>query len=306
MIKQFRQKLLKWYRKEGRILPWRNTHHPYLILLSEIMLQQTQVTTILKRYPRWLKHFPTLKSLADAPTAAVLKEWSGLGYNRRALALQTAAKHIVYERNGKFPDTLEELMQLKGVGKYTASAILAFAFKKPVPIVDTNVKRVLGRIFFGYKQLAKLINTEEPFWELKRKIIASVKTPRRGVFTVYDFNQGIMDFGAIVCRARKPKCDVCPMRTICKSYPTILTAKKDLLRVRKQRNEPLYFGKPRRIWRGRILKLLHSQSSLTLHQLGARLQNNWQVERLAWLKGVVNTMEKYGLVAIKNKKLSLP
>lgn len=298
-IQTFRTKLLTWYKQHGRDLPWRLTHDPYSIMLSEVMLQQTQVNTVIERYNRWLQRFPTLASLADAPTSEVLKEWSGLGYNRRALALHTAAKQIVYERNGKFPNTLEELMQLKGIGKYTASAILSFAFKKPVPIVDTNVKRVLGRIFFGYKLLAEHINTDEPFWELKQKIV-----PKNS--TAYNFNQGIMDFGATICIARKPKCEVCPMQKICKSYPEILTAKKDLLRVKQKRTEPLYFGEPRRIWRGRILKLLHDQKNVSLKKLGQLLMLDWDKKRLDWLKDVMKTLEKDGLVVVKNGRVSLP
>lgn len=305
-IEQFRQKLLKWYRKEGRALPWRQTHNPYHIWLSEVMLQQTQVDRVKERYVRWLKRFPTLEHLATAPTTEVLQEWSGLGYNRRALALQASAKQIVKEYHGAFPNTLEDLMKLKGIGKYTASAILAFAFKKPVPIVDTNVKRVLGRIFFGYKQLAQLIDTDEPFWELKQKIIDVVDTPRRGVSTVYDFNQGIMDFGAIICQARRPKCEVCPLKSLCKSYPDILTAKKDLLRVKRQRTEPLYFGKPRRIWRGKILKLLHEQKKIEIKKLGKTLMSDWEENRLVWLQEVLQTMIKDGLIVAKKNKVGLP
>lgn len=300
-IKQFRKKLLNWYKQHGRDLPWRLTHDPYAIMLSEVMLQQTQVATALNRYVRWLEHFPTLKSLADAPTGEVLQEWSGLGYNRRALALQNAAKQIVYEQHGKFPDTLEELMRLKGIGKYTASAILCFAFKKPVPIVDTNVKRVLGRLFFGYKTLAKLIATDEPFWVLKQKVV-----PKNS--TSYNFNQGTMDFGAIICQARKPKCEICPMQKICKSYPEILTAKKDVLRVKQQRTEPLYFGKPRRIWRGKILNYVqnHSEYPIPIRIIGQAIQMDWVVERLPWLKSVIKTMEKDGLVVINKGKIKLP
>jgi hypothetical protein len=184
-------------------------------------------------------------------------------------------------------------MELKGIGKYTASAILAFAFKKPVPIVDTNVKRVLGRIFFGYKLLAEYITTDEPFWELKQKIVPKGSTS-------YDFNQGIMDFGATVCIAKKPKCDICPMRTICKSYPEILTADRNLLRVKPKRFEPLYFGQPRRIWRGRILQILKDNALIALSpsNIGQRLQVDWTIERLPWLQDVLLTMAKDQFITI--------
>lgn len=298
-IRKFRKQLLMWYQVFGRTLPWRQTYNPYHILLSEVMLQQTQVDRVKDRYTRWLQRFPTLKSLATASTANVLQEWSGLGYNRRALALQSSAKQIVTQFHGKFPETLEELMQLKGVGKYTASAILAFAFRKPVPIVDTNVKRVLGRIFFGYKTLAKCIDTDEPFWELKQKVVPKTVAS-------YDFNQGIMDFGAIVCQARRPKCGICPMQKICQSYPEILIANKDVLRVKRQRTEPLYFGKPRRIWRGKILKLIHNQKNIEIKTLGKMLMQDWKVNRLTWLQEVLQTMIKDGLIVVKKNTVGLP
>lgn len=292
-LNYFRRTLLTWYRKFGRSLPWRQTHDPYHILVSEIMLQQTQVDRVITKYQAWLKRFPTVQALATAPTAAVLQEWSGLGYNRRALALQKTAQIVTSEYHGIFPDTLEELMKLPGIGKYTGSAVLSFAFRKPVPIVDTNVKRVLGRIFLGYKTLAKYIDTDEPFWELKTRVVP------KGT-TAYDFNQGIMDFGAMICTARQPKCEICPMRKLCKSYPEIVTADTELLRVKRKRLEPLFFGQPQRIWRGKILHVLKSNpdQSLSLGYVGKVIQRDWSNDRLNWLQGVVLSLEKDKLVSI--------
>lgn len=297
--------MLNWYKQHGRDLPWRSTHNPYHIMVSEIMLQQTQVDRVKEKYTQWLQLFPTVESLAAAPTAKVLQAWAGLGYNRRALALHTAAQQIVHEHGGIFPNTVEDLMQLKGIGRYTASAIMAFAFRKPVPIVDTNVKRVLGRIFFGYKQLAELIDTDEPFWILKEKIVPHSKR-------AYDFNQGIMDFGAMVCTAKQPACVTCPMNTSCASYPDILTADSELLRVKRKRLEPQYFGQPRRIWRGKILQYLNTTKnhSAKLSDVGKLIQTDWESSRLQWLKEVAQTMEKDKLITItkhgNNWKIALP
>ncbi|MBI4407796.1 MAG: A/G-specific adenine glycosylase [Candidatus Kerfeldbacteria bacterium] len=294
----FRQKLLRWYRTHGRHLPWRQTHDPYRILIAEVMLQQTQVDRVVDRYHRWLKRFPTVQSLARASSAEVLKEWSGLGYNRRALAVQLIAKQVVSEHHGQFPQDVNVLMQFKGIGAYTAHAIAVFAYRQPVPLVDTNIKRVLGRIFLGYKQLERKRDEEDVFWELSRQVVARSKRS-------YDLNQGLMDFGALVCTAKQPRCPTCPMRTICKSYPAILTAHPERLRVKTKRSEPVFFGQPRRIWRGRILRYLHTSSSATLQTIGRAIQPDWKANRLPWLKSVVHTLEKDQMVVRRGATVHL-
>lgn len=298
-LTSFRQRLLAWYRRAGRDLPWRHTHDPYHILVSEMMLQQTQVTTVIARYQRWLKSFPTVQTLAKASSAAVLKEWSGLGYNRRALALQQIAKIVVAQYQGKFPHDITELQKFKGIGEYTAHALASFAFKQGVPLVDTNIKRVLGRIFFGYRKLETIRDDVGIFWELSRQLIAPAKSP-------YDVNQGLMDFGALVCAAKQPKCPTCPMRTICKSYPDILTAHPDRLRVKAKRTEPLFFGQPRRIWRGKILQLLHQRpTGMTIIALGQQLQPDWDDTRQAWLQAVIATLVKDKMVVINGNRVRI-
>lgn len=303
-LKTFSNRLLRWYRKSGRDLPWRHTHDPYRILISEIMLQQTQVTTVIERYQRWLKRFPTITSLAKAPTAEVLQEWAGLGYNRRALALQQIAQRVMTEYDGQFPTTIDELKSFKGIGDYTAHAIASFALQQRVPLVDTNIKRVLGRVFFGYQQLEKMRDAHGEFWALSKQITDRTTSP-------YNFNQGMMDFGALICIAKKPKCETCPMQSICKSYPDILAANPEQLRVKKKSNEPLYYGQPRRIWRGRILQYLNTQSkATTLQAIGRHIQTDWQDNRLEWLEAVVATMVKDGLVSYQqshqHSKVTLP
>ncbi|MBI2415415.1 MAG: A/G-specific adenine glycosylase [Candidatus Kerfeldbacteria bacterium] len=300
-IQRLRKNLLNWYGHCGRNLPWRQTHNPYRILISEVMLQQTQVDRVRQRYRQWLQQFPTVQHLATAPTAAVLRAWSGLGYNRRALALQHTAKMIVAHYHGKFPQTIAELQTLPGIGRYTASAIAAFAFAQPVAIMDTNVKRVLGRILLGWRRLAELRDDNAAAWALTEQVVPTGTT-------AYNFNQGLMDFGALVCTAKAPRCPTCPMRRFCKSYPDIGTASSDQLRVKSKRTEPLFFGQPRRIWRGKILQFLQYQSkpSVGYTQIGRAIQADWSSTRLPWLKQVLQSMINDGLIRQQRNRIALP
>src|SRR3989440_8325588 len=153
--------LLQWYAVERRDLPWRSTDDPYAILVSEIMLQQTQVERVLPKYRQFLTAFPTLADLAAAPTADVISVWVPLGYNSRAVRLQSIARQVIAEYEGRIPDTIDELLRLKGIGRYTAGAIACFAYRKQVATVDTNIRRVLQRIFFGLELTSPLLKDAE-------------------------------------------------------------------------------------------------------------------------------------------------
>ncbi len=178
--RKFQRRLLAWYRRHGRDLPWRRTREPYRVLVSEIMLQQTQVDRVVPKYHEFLRRYPTMERLA-------------------------AARY-----GGKLPAQADTLRGLPGIGRYTAGAILSFAYGRDVPVLDTNVRRVLGRVFLGPRRLRRA-RGERLFWDL-----AGLLVPRgRG----YDFNQALMDFGATWCRPRRPRCLPCPMRTFCASYP---------------------------------------------------------------------------------------
>ena len=206
----FRQRLLGWYRKNGRTLPWRTTEDPYHILVSEVMLQQTQVDRVLPKYHEWLGKYPSLEALAEAPIAEVTETWRPLGYNIRPRRLHSIARESVEKYGGALPSDAETLLSFKGIGQYTAGAILSFAFRKRAAILDTNVARVLYRVFVGAGD-PKGHATTRHLWA-----VSGVLVPRKHVF---DFNQAIMDFGAMACTARKPKCLVCPMASMCVSYP---------------------------------------------------------------------------------------
>jgi A/G-specific adenine glycosylase len=207
--RKFRERLLKWYAQHGRDLPWRHTRDPYHILVSEIMLQQTQVDRVLPKYQEWLVKYPTMEDLAEAPLADVKKTWYPLGYNIRPVRLHSIACDSVARYGGSLPRAPEKLLAFKGIGRYTAGAIRAFAFHEDAPILDTNVRRVLQRIFVGGGQPKKTQSTA--LWNLSQAMIPK----GRG----YDFNQALMDFGATVCTARKPYCLLCPMKDFCKTYP---------------------------------------------------------------------------------------
>ncbi len=201
----FTRKLLAWYTRNGRDLPWRSTRNPYAILVSEFMLQQTQVSRVLEYYPRFMKRFPTIERLASARPKAVMEEWDGLGYYARAKNLHKLARVVSKTRNGRLSDKPDELQELPGVGRYTAGAVACFAYEKPVPTVDTNVRRVLTRVFV--KSERGMRNAE--LWDLASRIL-----PKHGK-RAWRFNQALMELGALVCTARKPKCPECPVKRDC-------------------------------------------------------------------------------------------
>jgi A/G-specific adenine glycosylase len=208
--RRFRRRLLTWYSRHGRDLPWRKTSDPYHILVSEIMLQQTQVDRVLPKYAEWLEKYPSLHALADAPETDVSATWYPLGYNIRPRRLQTIAREAVVRYDGRLPSDEATLRSFKGIGAYTAGAIRSFAFRQRAAILDTNVARVLQRVFVG-KGDPKKHAMKRNLWKISEALV-----PVRHAF---DFNQALMDLGAMVCTARQPKCLVCPMSKACRSYP---------------------------------------------------------------------------------------
>src|SRR2546429_3858 len=203
----FTRKLLAWWARAARDLPWRKTRDPYRVLVSEFMLQQTQVSRVAEYYPRFLERFPDLDSLARARPRAVREAWDGLGYYARASNLHALAKQVS-GAGGQVPDDPGELAKLPGVGPYTAGAVASFAYEKPVPAVDTNVARVIRRVFFASRIPHP---ASRQIWELTRVLVP--KTGKRA----WKFNQAIMELGALVCKARAPKCRECPVQPVCKT-----------------------------------------------------------------------------------------
>ena len=207
---RFRRRLLQWYDEHGRDLPWRESTDPYHILVSEMMLQQTQVDRVLPKYREWLDKYPTMADLAAAPEEDAVSTWYPLGYNIRPRRLHSIARESVASYGGELPRDASVLRSFKGIGPYTAGALMSFAFGQRAAILDTNVARVLVRVFVGGGN-PKTHRMKKRLWAVSEALV-----PRRRVF---DFNQAIMDFGAMVCTARKPRCLICPMSRFCRAYP---------------------------------------------------------------------------------------
>ena len=216
--RKFRAALARWFRAHGRDLPWRRTRDPYAIMVSEFMLQQTQVVTVLDFYARWLARFPDFQTLAAASEADVLHVWQGLGYYSRARNLHRAAQHVVERHGGALPDDLAAIAALPGVGRYTAGAIASFAFDRATPIIDANIARVLARLL----DLREPIDTARGsaiLWQ-----VAEALLPKRGGRL---HNSALMELGALVCTPRAPQCPQCPVRAHCRAKnPAMLPLKK--------------------------------------------------------------------------------
>lgn len=204
---------LDWFEKNQRPLPWRKHYRPYEVWISEIMLQQTQVATALPYYARWLETFPTLASLAKAPEKKVLKAWQGLGYYSRARNAHAAAKAVMEAHGGEFPSDYDAILALKGVGRYTAGAIASIAFNQERAIVDGNVVRVLARLF---AIAGPADQNRETFWAMQEALIPKGRARQ--------FNQSLMELGALVCLPREPRCGACPVRGHCKAFAAGKTA----------------------------------------------------------------------------------
>ena len=206
----FARKLIEWQKRQGRHdLPWQGTRDAYRIWLSEIMLQQTQVATVIPYYLRFLERFPTVAALARAPVDAVLENWSGLGYYARARNLHRCAQTVVEKYDGRFPSTQEDLAALPGIGRSTAAAIAVFAFGTSAAILDGNVKRVLVR-YFGVEGFPEATSVQRRLWTLADSLVPECD--------VEAYTQGLMDLGATVCARGKPVCDLCPLRTECFAF----------------------------------------------------------------------------------------
>lgn len=209
-IRAFQRRLLAWYRVHQRKLPWRETRDPYKILVSEIMLQQTQVERVMPKYQQFLKRYPTVEALAQAKTAELRRLWYPLGYNVRPLRLRRIAQQTIQHHEGKIPDSYDGLLAMDGIGRYTAGAVLSFAYEQDAPILDTNVARLLSR-FFGVPAAWSNGRRLRRLWQLAEAIIPKGKG--------YDINQAMMDVGATICTARAPKCPTCALRRTCRSFP---------------------------------------------------------------------------------------
>jgi A/G-specific adenine glycosylase len=225
--RRWRRSLLTWYDRNRRDLPWRRDRDPYRVWLSEIMLQQTRVSAVLEHYRRFLQQFPTVQKLASARESDVLAAWSGLGYYRRARMMHAAARAIVQLHGGRFPGKIAELRALPGVGRYTAAAIASIVFDTPAAVVDGNVERVLGRVFGSAL-------TREGFWQTAEGLL-SPKRPG-------DFNQAMMELGALVCIPGQPRCSVCPVFALCATRGSLAPPNNEQTKKLRQKRREIWYG----------------------------------------------------------------
>jgi A/G-specific adenine glycosylase len=256
---QFGRALINWYRRSGRDLPWRGTHDPYAILVSELMLQQTQVATVIPYHNEWLCRFPDFTALARASENDVLHAWQGLGYYARARNLHAAAKAVVDRHGGRFPRLVEEMQQLPGIGKYTAHAVASFAFDQSVPIVESNTARVLTRLF-DFRESIDAQAGRATLWQHSANLL-----PKRNAGI---HNSALIDLGALVCVPREPKCGICPVKKFCRAkHPETLPIKKPRPRTERLTEEHAFIVRQGKIlleqssarWRGMwILPLLRT------------------------------------------------
>jgi len=209
---RLRKRLLDWYEQNARELPWRSVSTPYRVWVSEIMCQQTQIATVLPYFNRFLKRYPTISKLAQADESELMRMWEGLGYYRRARSLHAAAKQIVSDHNGKFPDSFDDVLALPGIGRYTAGAILSISRNQRVPILEGNTHRVFSR-WIGLRQSPTEKASQAMLWEFAERMLP--RTTARKDRGPAAFNQAAMELGALICTPRSPACDVCPVASVC-------------------------------------------------------------------------------------------
>ena len=289
-------KLITWYKKNKRNLPWRHTRDPYAIFISELMLQQTQVDRVIPKYLAWMKRFPSWEILSRATTASIIHAWSGLGYNRRGLYAQSAAMHI--HEHG-IPISRDAWLQVKGVGPYMVSAIMEFAFHKREIVIDTNIRRIIGRIF-----LKKPFS--HPADDRKIKRVLNKITPIKNGHWILP--QAIMDFANTVCLNSKPLCETCPMRNQCTSATFFLKGGKKQKKHFIKSYEKIHEGKkyPDRIYRGRILKLILEKKAISIKKLGVYIDPSYTKSDATWVKNMIKRLAEDGLISIQHDMIQLP
>jgi A/G-specific adenine glycosylase len=290
--------LLGWFAAHGRDLPWRRTRDPWRILVSEVMLQQIQVTRAIPFYLAFLERFPTIGELAAAPLAEAINVWGDLGRYRRVVNLHRTARLVVERHGGAIPADVETLKTLPGIGPYTAGAVSCFAFGQDVAFADTNIRRVLRRLFLGTDLSEPVATTAEV-----DRLTAAVLPPGRG----WDWNQGLMDFGATVCTARKPGCDRCSLRDRCRAYPAITHGPAVADGPSGRRPSYRYEGSDR-YYRGRVLGRLREEyarggnhEGVPINELGSGIRDDFAADDLPWLRRVVDGLAKDGLAVAEER-----
>ena len=286
-----REALLSWFAESARDLPWRRTRDPWSVLVSEVMLQQIQVKRAIPFYERFLGRFPAVEALAGAPLSEAIRVWGDLGRYRRVVNLHRTARIVVEDHGGLIPSDPEALLKLPGIGPYTAGAVACFAYEKDVPFFDTNMHRVLHRVFFGPDVPAATAKPKDVL-----ELASGLVPPDRG----WAWNQAVMEFGALHCTARKPGCPGCPLRDHCEAHPEILEALACAPRAAKKESGPKY-EESNRYLRGSVLARLREEPSpdgVTLSDLARRLRGDAAVVEPVRLGEVVESLERDGLARV--------
>lgn len=322
-IRIFVDEIWSWYSRHKRTLPWRDlavaddTQRAYMVLVSEVMLQQTQVPRVIPAFKAFMERFPALADLAKATNAEVIQQWKGMGYNNRAIRLRDAARIVLDRYHGTFPSGTADLLSIKGVGEYTAAAIRNFAFGIPTPCIDTNIRRVLHRTFVGpEREDGTWRKGDEYLMKLAAQVLAAAIGESKdaleslesgGVKAAADWHAALMDFGSLVCTKRSPKWDVCPLTkrgVMLASYKVKFSTKK-LIKKEPGREIAGKFT-PNRIVRGRVVDTLRNHPRLTLAQLGPHTCVDWSMgNHRAWLEDIIAGLVRDGIVAKHAKAYAL-
>lgn len=287
--------ILEWYKKFGRDLPWRNMVDPYTILVSEIMLQQTQVDRVKTYFTTWMDQYPDWEALAQASNGEVIRLWSGLGYNRRAIMLRDIACYVV--EHG-VPNTRDEWKKIKGIGPYTSAALSTFTKQEYVLPIDTNIRRVIGRLFLGIPYAQPSDDDE----------ITSIGTQKlmHGK-QQHDIPQALFDLATEYCK-KQPLCSACPLKESCSMSKAFLRNEiATPKRMIKKNNERIRPGKkyPDRIFRGRIVKLLQTQNGINMTSIGPQIDKTFTKDDMPWIEGMIQRLSKDKMVIEKDGMIYL-
>ena len=290
---EIQRSLLNWYRRNARVFPWRvRDVDPYVVVVSEIMLQQTQAQRVTEALPRFLEQFPTVHALAQAANAQMIRQWKGMGYNSRALRLRDAARMIVLRHDGVVPSDVDALRELPGIGPYASASIATFAYNKRVPVLDVNVRRVYSR-WMRRQRTTIDVESDNVLTQFAMNVIPARSASR--------WHHAVMDLGATICTARKPLCTSCPMADLCPSAHVLEHAQ------RAKRAEPMFRGEPQRLWRGRFVNALREApaglppSALVAAAGATRLANDEQ----AWFRALIDALVRDGVVERSGRRIRL-
>lgn len=283
---RLRRQLLRWYQAHQRDLPWRKTTDPYAIWVSETMLQQTQVATVIDYYHRFLAAFPTVQALAAADEQAVMAQWQGLGYYRRARQMQAAAQRVMTDFAGDFPQDLDSILSLPGIGRYTAGAIASFAYGMRAPILEANTARLFSRLTL-LRESPKTSASQKMLWEFAEAIL-----PQRGGARL--LNQAVMELGSLMCTPQKPKCDQCPLQQLCPTHAAGL-----------EHHIPIVSLKPKVTELTHVLVVIRNRRGVLMRQnlTGEWWQGLWDFPRVDIAKIKLDNCGRYNPRAIPEKNL---